>query len=191
MLAAVHVLAGAEYSSDDGEAGGSIHILREMQYSGITNRLVVVSRWWSGVELGKKRFSIITQCTKAVIQISHHTDTIPKTTGPRQTTVVKNSPQTNPVPGATYNFSSPIQLSYPSGSTQYQPQGHNQSVPYERTDTVPSPGAPYSIQTHSSVFAGYHGSPPPTTYNGAFTVPHNYGGNSDAIVSMETITGHP
>ena len=30
-----------EYSSDDGEAGGSIHILCEMQYSGITNRLVV------------------------------------------------------------------------------------------------------------------------------------------------------
>ena len=92
---------------------------------------------------------------------------------------------------ATYNFSFPIQLSYPSGSTQYQLQGHSQSVPHERTDTVPSPGAPYSIQTHSSVFASYHGSSPPTKYNGACTVPHNYGGNSDAIVSMETITRYP
>ena len=41
-----------------------------MQNQNITNRLVVVSRWHSGNHLGKRRFEIITQCTKAAIYLS-------------------------------------------------------------------------------------------------------------------------
>jgi regulator of replication initiation timing len=58
-----------EYSNDDGEHGGSRHILQEMQNANITNRVVVVSRWFSGKQLGRKRFNIISQCTRAAFHV--------------------------------------------------------------------------------------------------------------------------
>ena len=60
-----------EFCDDDGEYGGSKNILEEMQISNVTNRVIVVSRWFSGIQLGRKRFNIIKQCTKAAILNSH------------------------------------------------------------------------------------------------------------------------
>lgn len=86
-----------EYTEDDGEHGGARNILREMQNSNIANKVVVVSRWCSGTYLGRKRFNIITQCTKAAIHISYSTQTTPK---------IVSKPATPP----DYRFASPIQV---------------------------------------------------------------------------------
>ena len=56
-----------EFCQDDGEHGGARNILKELQINNITNAMVVVSRWYSGIKLGNRRFAIITQCTKAAI----------------------------------------------------------------------------------------------------------------------------
>ena len=58
-----------DYCYDDGEHGGARCILEELQQSNITNRVVVVSRWF-GEHLGSRRFGKIRECTRAAIQSS-------------------------------------------------------------------------------------------------------------------------
>ena len=61
-----------EYSDDDGEHSGSREIMNELRKRSITNQLVVVTRWASGTQLGRKRFAIISQCTSAVLGDAHN-----------------------------------------------------------------------------------------------------------------------
>jgi hypothetical protein len=91
-----------EYSEDDGEHGGARHILQELQASNTVNRVVVVSRWYSGIQLGKKRFSIIAQCTKAAILKSQTTPTKAKTAA-----------QVAERGDSGYTFASPTMISIP------------------------------------------------------------------------------
>ena len=60
--------AVAEYSDDDGEHGGAREIAKELRNQNLANHMVVVTRWASGVQLGRKRFDIIAQRTKAVLR---------------------------------------------------------------------------------------------------------------------------
>ena len=57
-----------EYSDDDGEYGLSQEILKVLQLYNVTNRLVVVTRWASGIQLGRKRYSIVRQCTEDILR---------------------------------------------------------------------------------------------------------------------------
>ena len=57
-----------EYSDDDGEFTGARHIMRELRRHNITNHVIVITRWYGGVHLGQKRFSIISECTNTAIK---------------------------------------------------------------------------------------------------------------------------
>jgi len=90
-----------EYSDDDGEYGGSKFIMQELRKANMTNVVVVVSRWNSGIQLGQRRFDIISQCTIKVIstgiegtQITHqqiHQDM--ELPAPSQSTTSPEQPQ--------------------------------------------------------------------------------------------------
>jgi len=107
-----------EFTEDDGEYGGSRRILQEMQYSNIVNRVVVVSRWCSGTQLGPKRFNVISQCVKAAIQKDYKSNAETQVTT-RIATPPEMDPQMTP-PAATrlpisenatkYSFTPPIQV---------------------------------------------------------------------------------
>ena len=56
-----------EYSHDDGEHGGARAIMEVLRKQDVTNRLVVVTRWASGIQLSSKRFAIIAKCTDELI----------------------------------------------------------------------------------------------------------------------------
>jgi hypothetical protein len=56
-----------EYCDDDGEHGGAREIMNVLQARNVTDKLVVVTRWASGVQLGGKRFSIIASCAGNVV----------------------------------------------------------------------------------------------------------------------------
>ena len=56
-----------EFTDDDGEHGGAAVILRELQAANIINKIVIVTRRYSGNHLGTKRFEIISHCTRSVI----------------------------------------------------------------------------------------------------------------------------
>ncbi len=112
-----------EYTEDDGEFGGARSILREMQLSNIVNRVVVVSRWFSGVHIGSKRFQILTQCTKAAIQVSH----------------APGRNQTPPTRYASFTFSSPVAVSTPV--TQTRPE-------MNMSTTTPAPPPSANLDEH-------------------------------------------
>ena len=70
---AVRVSVGSsiqEYHDDDGEHSGSRHIMQELRKHNVVNKIVMVSRWYSGNQLGKKRFHLIAQCTNDVLTAS-------------------------------------------------------------------------------------------------------------------------
>lgn len=48
--------------SDDGEAGAGMVIVRMLQRKEIHNHLIVVSRWFGGVQLGGDRYRRIRDC---------------------------------------------------------------------------------------------------------------------------------
>lgn len=53
--------------NDDGEAGAGAVILKMLEREGVTNRIVVVTRWYGGVHLGGDRFAHIVTCTRAAL----------------------------------------------------------------------------------------------------------------------------
>ena len=56
-----------EYSDDDGEHGVAQEIVDVLRKRGVSDKLVVVTRWASGIQLGRKRRSIVAACTHAVL----------------------------------------------------------------------------------------------------------------------------
>lgn len=49
---------------DDGEAGAGDIILRMLQRAGLLGQIVVVTRWYGGVQLGGDRFRHIIECVR-------------------------------------------------------------------------------------------------------------------------------
>ena len=58
---------GGPLKSDDGEAGAGAVILKMLERDGGTDRIVVVTRWYGGVNLGGDRFAHIVTCTRAAL----------------------------------------------------------------------------------------------------------------------------
>ncbi|MDI3336550.1 YigZ family protein [Defluviimonas aestuarii] len=53
--------------NDDGEAGAGAVILRMLEREGLTNHIVVVTRWYGGVKLGGDRFRHVTAAVRAYL----------------------------------------------------------------------------------------------------------------------------
>jgi putative IMPACT (imprinted ancient) family translation regulator len=58
---------GGPLKNDDGEAGAGAVILRMLEREGLADRVVVVTRWYGGVNLGGDRFAHIVTCTRAAL----------------------------------------------------------------------------------------------------------------------------
>ena len=89
-----------EYSDDDGEYGLARVILKVLQRYNITNKVVIVTRWASGIQLGLKRYDIIRKCTETIVEQEGLLHDQRQTNGPSaapQVSVQKMaSPSTNP-----------------------------------------------------------------------------------------------
>jgi putative IMPACT (imprinted ancient) family translation regulator len=53
--------------NDDGEAGAGAVILRMLEREGLTNHIVVVTRWYGGVKLGGDRFRHVAEAVRAYL----------------------------------------------------------------------------------------------------------------------------
>ncbi len=51
--------------NDDGESGAAAIILRMLEREGLTDTVVVVTRWYGGVHLGGDRFAHVATCVRA------------------------------------------------------------------------------------------------------------------------------
>lgn len=56
---------GGPQKGDDGEAGAGAVILRMLEREGLTDHVVVVTRWYGGVHLGGDRFAHVVTCVRA------------------------------------------------------------------------------------------------------------------------------
>ena len=59
---------GERLKNDDGENGAGIIILNHLARASVVNHIVVVSRWYGGVNLGADRFRHVRDCTKTYIE---------------------------------------------------------------------------------------------------------------------------
>lgn len=63
------VLSGeGPVKNDDGEAGAGAVILRMLEREGLTDCLVVVTRWYGGVHLGGDRFAHVVTCVRRFLE---------------------------------------------------------------------------------------------------------------------------
>ncbi|MEF3046273.1 YigZ family protein [Pseudotabrizicola sp. L79] len=53
--------------NDDGESGAGAVILKMLEREGLTDTVVVVTRWYGGVHLGGDRFAHVVTCTRAFL----------------------------------------------------------------------------------------------------------------------------
>ena len=53
--------------NDDGESGAGAVILRMLEREGLTDFVVVVTRWYGGVHLGGDRFAHVVTCVRALL----------------------------------------------------------------------------------------------------------------------------
>ncbi|MEZ5796521.1 MAG: YigZ family protein [Paracoccaceae bacterium] len=53
--------------NDDGESGAGAVILRMLEREGLTDTVVVVTRWYGGVHLGGDRFAHVVTCVRAFL----------------------------------------------------------------------------------------------------------------------------
>lgn len=58
---------GGPLKGDDGEAGAGAVILKMLEREGLLDQIVVVTRWYGGVNLGGDRFAHIVTCTRAAL----------------------------------------------------------------------------------------------------------------------------
>ncbi|MDG2341023.1 MAG: YigZ family protein [Paracoccaceae bacterium] len=59
---AVVLSDGGPLKGDDGESGAGMVILNMLEHSGITDHIIVVTRWYGGVKLGGDRFRRVKDC---------------------------------------------------------------------------------------------------------------------------------
>jgi putative IMPACT (imprinted ancient) family translation regulator len=58
---------GGPLKGDDGEAGAGAVILKMLEREGLTDTIVVVTRWYGGVHLGGDRYAHVVTCTRAAL----------------------------------------------------------------------------------------------------------------------------
>jgi putative IMPACT (imprinted ancient) family translation regulator len=59
---------GTPLKGDDGESGAGLVILRMLEREGLTDHIVVVTRWYGGVKLGGDRFRRVQDCVNAYLE---------------------------------------------------------------------------------------------------------------------------
>ena len=59
---------GGPVKDDDGESGAGAVILRMLEREGLTDTIIVVTRWYGGVHLGGDRVAHIVTCTRAFLE---------------------------------------------------------------------------------------------------------------------------
>ena len=59
--------SGGPIKGDDGEAGAGMVILRMLEREGVTDHLIVVTRWYGGKHLGGDRFRHVQTCVSAYL----------------------------------------------------------------------------------------------------------------------------
>ncbi len=64
---AVLLSDGTPIKGDDGESGAGIVILRMLEREGLTDHVIVVTRWYGGVKLGGDRFRRVQDCVRAYL----------------------------------------------------------------------------------------------------------------------------
>jgi hypothetical protein len=55
--------------NDDGEHGGARAIMKILKDNDVTNKIVIVTRWYGGTHIGKKRFEAIEKCTTDILKV--------------------------------------------------------------------------------------------------------------------------
>lgn len=58
---------GPALKDDDGETGASAAILRMLEREGLSDHLIVVTRWYGGVNLGGDRFRHVVSAVRAYL----------------------------------------------------------------------------------------------------------------------------
>lgn len=58
---------GGPLKGDDGEAGAGAVILKMLEREGLSDTIIVVTRWYGGVHLGGDRFAHIVTSTRAAL----------------------------------------------------------------------------------------------------------------------------
>ncbi|WP_299648576.1 YigZ family protein [uncultured Tateyamaria sp.] len=58
---------GGPIKGDDGEAGAGMVILRMLEREGLTDHLIIVTRWYGGKHLGGDRFRHVQACVRAYL----------------------------------------------------------------------------------------------------------------------------
>ena len=59
---------GTPLKGDDGGSGAGLVIVRMLEREGLTDHLIVVTRWYGGVKLGGDRFRRVQDCVKAYLE---------------------------------------------------------------------------------------------------------------------------
>lgn len=65
---AVQLSDGTPLKGDDGESGAGMVILRMLEREGLSDHIVVVTRWYGGVKLGGDRFRRVQDCVRAYVE---------------------------------------------------------------------------------------------------------------------------
>ena len=60
---------GRALKDDDGEAGAGAVILKMLEREGTRGRIVVVTRWYGGVNLGGDRFAHVVTSVRAILAV--------------------------------------------------------------------------------------------------------------------------
>ena len=64
---AVLLSDGGPLKGDDGESGAGMVIVRMLEREGLTDHLIVVTRWYGGKHLGGDRFRHVQTCVRAYL----------------------------------------------------------------------------------------------------------------------------
>ncbi len=62
------LLPDGPLKNDDGESGAGLVILRMLEREGLTNHIIVVTRWFGGVKLGGDRFRRVQDAVRAYLE---------------------------------------------------------------------------------------------------------------------------
>ena len=65
------ILDDAPIKNDDGEAGAGMVILRMLEREGLTNHVIVVTRWYGGKHLSGDRFRHVQDCVRHYLDHKH------------------------------------------------------------------------------------------------------------------------
>lgn len=64
---AVQFSDGVPVKGDDGESGAGMVILRMLEREGLSDHIIVVTRWYGGTKLGGDRFRRVQDCVRHYI----------------------------------------------------------------------------------------------------------------------------